>query len=330
MEEKKTVSGEKKGISKKLIIAISAILVVIAAIVIMIVLFSKKEEAYRIIKVYEKQGDVVVKRTDIGDVEAYENMVLESGDNIKVGEGKMTLKLDDDKYLYAEKNTEFELIASGTPKDSKTTINLIDGSIANEIQNKLNDDSYYEINTPNSTMSVRGTIYYVSTYIGEDGKRYTKVSVFDGTVETNRISPQGINQSDNVMVQKGNEIIIYDDGEETEFAGGVKPIDYDDLSVDVIELLDTINTEHGNRIDIPESALERLRESDKEVSEKPDSVVAKGPFTVTFMFGNNEFAHQTVEAGGLVSKPTLQPAESGQWDYDFKTPVSEDIVINWK
>lgn len=324
--------GLNKLPDKKVIIIAGIALAVIIAIVIIIVIIvsSKKEDAYRIIKVFETQGEATVKRADIGDIEAYENMVLESGDNIKVGEGKLTLKLDDDKYLYAERFTEFELLASGTKKDSKTTINLIDGSIANEIQNKLNDDSYYEINTPNSTMSVRGTIYYVSTYIGEDGKRYTKVSVFDGSVETNRLSADGLNYGDNVMVQKGNEIIIYDDGEETEFLGdGVREIKYDELPLSVIETLDNINKEHGERVEIPEEILEELEIAKENGTVSDNKVIPKGPFTVTFMYGNLEFATQTVEYGQLLTKPSLQPAPSGHWDYDFGIPVKSDIVISW-
>lgn len=322
---------EEKKKNKKIIIIIAVAIVVIAAIAatVIIIVSKNKEAAYRIIKVYEVQGEAVVTNLIKGDIQAYENMVLESGDNIKIGEGKLTLKLDDDKYLYAERYTEFELIASGTKKDSKTTINLIDGSIANEIQNKLNDDSYYEINTPNSTMSVRGTIYYVSTYIGEDGKRYTKVSVFDGSVETNRLSVDGINYGDNVMVQKGNEIIIYDDGQETEFLGdGVREIRYDELPISLIETLDNINKEHGDRVDIPEEILEEL-EISKNNGTISDNDIATGPFTVSFMYGDVEFASQTVEYGQLVIKPSLQPAPDGHWDYDFSMPVKSDIVINW-
>ncbi len=327
--------GKTKGkpIDKKkktLIAVIAAAVVVAIAVVVVIIIAKNKAPAYRIIKVYEVQGQATVTNTTKGDIEAYENMVLESGDTVTVGKGKLTLKLDEDKYLYAESNTTFELLASGTAKDSKTTINLLDGNIANEIQNKLNDDSYYEINTPNSTMSVRGTIYYVSTYIGEDGKRYTKVSVFDGSVETNRISPGGENYGDNVMVQKGNEIIIYDDGDETEFVGeGIRDIDYDELPIELIDTLDTINKDHGKRVDIPDEVLEVLEEA-RENGTLDDFENAKGPFTVTFMFGDLEFASQTVEYGALVTKPSLQPAPTGQWDFDFTKPVRDDVVIKWK
>lgn len=318
--------------NKKKIIVISAIalaVVVAIAVTIIIIVLSNKEAAYRIIKVYEVQGEAVVTNQSKGDIDAYENMVLESGDKISIGNGKLTLKLDEDKYLYAEANTTFELIASGTPKDSKTTINLLDGSIANEIQNKLNDDSYYEINTPNSTMSVRGTIYYVSTYMGKDGKRYTKVSVFDGSVETNRLSADGINYGDNVMVRKGNEIIIYDEGEEPEFLdNGVRDIKYDELPLSVVETLDNINKNHGERVDIPEEILEELINA-KENGSLSNDAVAKGPFIVSFMYGDIEFASQSVEYGQLVVKPSLQPAPSGHWDYDFSIPVRDNIVINW-
>ena len=94
---------------KKIVLIIIGILLVISIAVAAIVLLTNKEEAYRIVKVYEFEGDATVSRTDLGDIEPYNNMLLESGDNIKFNTGLMTLKLDDDKYVYVEENTEFSL-----------------------------------------------------------------------------------------------------------------------------------------------------------------------------------------------------------------------------
>ena len=309
----------KKLSKKQLIILISALAVVlVSAIVLFLLLKGPKKDEYRIIKVYEVEGDTVVSRETIGDINAYGNMVLESGDLIKVNSGKLTLKLDDDKYVYATENTEFELIASGTKKDSKTTINLHEGEIANDIQNKLSDDSYYEINTPNSTMSVRGTVYYVSTYIGADGKRYTKVSVFDGTVETDLVDGGGIKAGGNRMVSKGNEVIIFADDDDTDYYADLREIKYEDIPADVLDILQEIN-ESKYRFEIPENITD-----DKDQGEKD------GPFTVTFKYKDKVFGTQKVEWGHKATEPSLKPAETGSWKFDFNTLIKDETVIIWE
>lgn len=317
-------TGQKFSLNKKQIIILvaAAILVLILAIVLIILLNSDKKEEYRIIKVYETEGNNIVTRDKIGEITAYENMVLENGDNVSVGNGKLTLKLDEDKYVYAQSNTRFELLATGSPKDSKTTINLIEGSIANDIQNKLSDDSYYEINTPNSTMSVRGTIYYVSTYEDENGKRYTKVTVFDGVVDTDLILPTGESGGKNKLVEKGKEIIIYTDEDETitdYVTEEPRDIVYDELPVSLIEILNGLKDKEGNTIEIPQTVVEEIEEAKNE-----------GPFIVTFKYGDQIFATQEVKWGEKATKPKLQPAEIGNWNYDFSSIVKEDIEIDWK
>ena len=129
---------------KKIIIPIAVAVVALVGVIIAVVLLvSNKKEEYRIVKVYQTQGDVIVSREKTGAINAYDNMVLETGDYVKVGKGLLTLKLDDDKYVYADENTEFELLVSGSAANSKTTINLVEGTLTNDIQNKLNDELYY-------------------------------------------------------------------------------------------------------------------------------------------------------------------------------------------
>ncbi|MCQ2521054.1 MAG: FecR family protein [Lachnospiraceae bacterium] len=310
--------------NKKKIFIIAGILVCAAVAAVLIILTRNRAEAYRIIKVYEKEGEAKVNRDPIGDIEVYLNMLLESGDKVSVGDGILTLQLDDDKFVYAEANTDFELIAEGTKKNSKTTINLLEGSIANDIQNKLSKESYYEINTPNSTMAVRGTVYYVGTYVGEDGKRYTKISVFDGAVDADLVFSDGTRADNTKLVQQGKEILIYtdDDEEITDYVfDDVRDIVYEELPLKVLESLEKIEENNESRIELPEEVHALIEEMKEE---------AKGPFTVTFMYGNNVFATQTIELGGKATIPTFQPEPTGDWDFDFSTLITEDTEIHWK
>lgn len=305
-ESKKTV---KKG---PLIGAIAGVAVVILAVVV-IFLLNRKEAVYRIIKVFELDGKSTVTRQDIGDLDAYDNMVLESGDQVYVDTGSLTLKMDEDKYVYAEEKTRFQLEAAGTSENSKTRIRLEEGILTNEIQNKLSDESSYEVNTPNSTMSVRGTIYMVDVY-EENGIRYTKVSVFEGAVATKLIYADGSVSDQEKLVEKGKEVLIYDDNSGTDYVGEPSDIDYSALPQGVIAfLLEKANA--GYDIGIPAEDLEKY---------------LQGPFTVTFMYQNSVFGTQEVKKGAYAAEPSLMPAQSGAWDFDFSTPINKDTRIEWK
>ncbi|MBQ8319161.1 MAG: FecR domain-containing protein [Lachnospiraceae bacterium] len=298
--------------NKKAIFIIIGILLVVCIAVVAIVLSTKKEDSYRIVKVYEFEGDGVVNRESLGDIEPYNNMVLESGDNIKLNTGLMTLKLDDDKYVYVEENTEFSLEATGTSENSKTTINLKSGAITNEIQNKLSGESSYEINTPNSTMAVRGTTYYVRVYEDNKGVKYTRVSVFEGKVTTKLMYADGTIADKEVAVDAGKEVIIYEDDTTTDYIGDVTDIDYSTLPDEVLLIV-------GEVFDMDETM------TDEEIIKN-----FKGPFTVTFIYDGNVFGTQIVEKGSCAQVPSLMPAPSGAWDFDFETPIIEDIEIQWK
>ena len=290
---------DNKNKKRNIIIAVSILLVIIVAIVLVLLL--KKDDAYRIIKVYEYEGAGVVSRDSIGDIEPYNNMVLESGDKVTLNTGDMTLKLDDDKYIYVEENTKFVLEATGTAEDSKTRIELLEGVITNDIQKKLSDESSYEINTPNSTMAVRGTTYRVTTYYDEDGVCYTKLSVFDGEVTTRLIHPDGRVSEEEVSVAKGKEVIIYEDGKVTDYLGDVTDINYDELSDQVTQTLIDLGYD-----------------------------ITSSKHTVTFMYNGTEFGTQTVKHGECAQMPTLVPSQTGKWDFDFATPIKEDTIIEWK
>ena len=298
--------------NKKILIIVLGILIVACIAVVAIVLGTKKKDSYRIIKVYEYEGNGIVTRDSIGEIEPYSNMVLESGDEVKLNTGLMSLKLDDDKYVYVEENTEFLIEATGTKENSQTTINLKQGAITNEIQNKLNGESSYEINTPNSTMSVRGTTYRVEIYEDEKGTKYTRVSVFEGKVTTKLMYADGTVSEQEVGVDAGKEVIIYEDDTTTDYLGDVTDIDYSTLPDEVLLIV-------GDVLDMDETM------SDEEIIKN-----FKGPFTVTFIYNGNVFGTQIVEKGECAQVPSLMPAPSGGWDFDFTTPINEDTEIEWK
>ena len=307
MEEEKVKS--KKG----LIIAIVAAVLVIGGIVAAVILFSNKEETYRLLKVFEVEGDANVSRNGIGDISPYSNMVLESGDKISLKTGLLTIQADEDKYIYFEENTDIVLNAEGDSSNGKISIELLNGAITNEIQNKLSDESTYEINTPNSTMSVRGTIFYV--YIYEiDGVKYTRICVFDGEVATRLVFKDGTVDTREVLVGKGKEVTIYEDDTTTNYVSDPVDIDYDSLPESVLRRLIVFNDE-GSTVSITNPEIIRILE---------------GPYYVTFTYKGQVFGTQTVKKGEKAVVPSLSPSGSGKWQFDFDTEIECDTTVEWR
>lgn len=141
-------------------------------------------EYFRSIMVGSYKGFVDVKRDAGEELQIYEGMSLNDGDDVHVlDHSDLTLNVDSDKHLYADENTHFWLIASGTEENTKTKIRLEEGSVLCQIKNKLADSEVFEVETPSSTMSVRGTVFRISLIKGlEQDIQYTLVEVFNGEV----------------------------------------------------------------------------------------------------------------------------------------------------
>lgn len=297
---------------KKIIIIVSAVVALVAvALVLFLVVF--KKDAYRLLKVFEVKGTASVTRGDIGNIEPYDNMVLQNGDIVKLEEGLMTLQADEDKFIHLEDGTELVLNATGNSQNSKTTIELKSGAITNDIQNKLSEESTYEVNTPNSTMSVRGTMFRVVVY-EQNGIKYTKISVFEGGVATYLVFKDGTVADNEVLVEKGKEVIIYEDDNTTDYVSDPVDIDYSQLPESVLKLLDKA-IDDGRDLAVTKEELDKYLNS-----------VA----TVTFMYNGKVFGTQTVKKGDKAIEPSLAPAASGSWQFDFSKPIEENTTIEWK
>lgn len=297
---------------KKIIIIVSAVVALVAvALVLFLEVF--KKDAYRLLKVFEVDGTASVTRGDIGNIEPYDNMVLQNGDIVKLEEGLMTLQADEDKFIHLEDGTELVLNATGNSQNSKTTIELKSGAITNDIQNKLSEESTYEVNTPNSTMSVRGTMFRVVVY-EQNGIKYTKISVFEGGVASYLVFKDGTVAEDEVLVEKGKEVIIYEDDKTTDYVSDPVDIDYSQLPESVLKLLDKALKEGRD-----------LAVTKEEIDKYLNSVA-----TVTFMYNGKVFGTQTVKKGDKAIQPSLAPAASGSWQFDFSKPIEENTTIEWK
>ena len=301
--------------NKKMIAIIGGIVVVLAAVAVVLFMVFKKDENYRLLKLLEFQGAGSVTREGKGDITPYANMVLENGDIVALDTGTLTIQADDDKFIYFDEHTKIKLNATGTGTNSKTKIEIMAGGITSDIRNKLSADSSYEINTPNSTMSVMGTVFY--TYIYEiDGVKYTRVCCFEGEVVTRLVYKDGTVSTEEVSVMKGKEVIIYEDGTTTDYLySEPQDIDYNTLPEEMlIELRDLIDST-GKDLSITSPEITRILE---------------GPYYVNFMYGDTVFGTQTVEKGDTASVPVLAPAATGDWEFDFSDPIERDTDIEWQ
>ena len=274
-----------------------------------------KDKSYRLLKLFEFSGSGTVTRESKGTITPYANMVLESGDTISLDSGVMTIQADDDKFIHLDQDTTIQLVATGTSSNSKTSIQILKGGITSDIRNKLSADSTYEVNTPNSAMSVRGTVFYTATY-EIDGVKYTRTCCFEGEVVSRLVYKNGTYSVEEVPVLKGKEVIIYEDATTTDYLyDEPQDIDYSTLPEEVlIDLRNHIDTQ-GEDLSITSDEITRILE---------------GPYYVTFTYNGQEFGTQIVNKGELAQIPALSPSETGNWDFDFKKPIDQDVTIEWK
>lgn len=168
---------EKK--SKKLLIIIGVIALVILAAIIVIVLVNKNK-GHRVIKVETFSGDVTIE-SGSSKKDIFEGMNLKSKDTVTTGaDGVVELLVDEDKHIVASENTSFTITSSGDEEKGKLKIKLLYGTSLVQIDKKLSDGSSVEVETPNTTLSVRGTTFETS-YSKEDES--TVVKVTDGVVD---------------------------------------------------------------------------------------------------------------------------------------------------
>ena len=239
-----------KGITKGAIAAISAGAVVVGGIVVAVLLNLDGKTAFRNITVIDTLGTVSVYRESVNDtLDAYVDMNLESGDEVTVGpSSELDLKLDDDKFVYVEENTKMSLKADGDSDNSKTQIFLSEGATLHKLDSKLSDSSTYEIETPNATMAIRGTITWARVYKGADGEVHSDFQVYEGKTELQLHTVDGtpigktvdIPEGYQVMTRGGqdfSEIILQNVNDKEE---ELAPIDYKDLPTQTLNILQGI------------------------------------------------------------------------------------------
>ena len=207
---------------------------------------------YRSIAVEQVSGTVNV----VGEMyngQAYKGEHLYSGDDVTVMDAsELVMCMDNDKYVYADANTHFKLEASDKSEDSRIKIYLDAGSELNELQSKLEAGETYEVDTPNSTMSVRGTSFRVTVYKASDGLIYTLTEVTTGEVLVRLKTTDGSYNGVEKLFTPGQSALIRGNSEFSEF-----------VSSGLLDANDIENTDDEDALELayeslPEDGMERL------------------------------------------------------------------------
>ena len=199
-------------------------IIVIALIVAVVaLLLSRKKEEHRVVKIDEHQGEIVLFREeneiDLSKENRFRGMNLQATDAIETGEeAHMVLLVDSDKYIYADEESKFSIVATGNAEKGRVKLQLEYGTALCELENKLPKEAIFEAETPNATASVRGTTFGVH-YDEENNE--TKVEVIEGVVEVNSDDGTQTVERGEIVYISGDDgiispIITYGEREESE------------------------------------------------------------------------------------------------------------------
>lgn len=250
-----------------LVLAISIIAITIVIATVCIIL--RKPESYRTISVENVNGTCMI-QNDSGGKNAYKGMHLYSGDDVSVADNSdLTMLLDMDKYVYADENTHFWLSADTNKQAGRTCIYLDEGSELNWLKTKLEENERYEIDTPNSTMAVRGTIFRVSVSYDGDGLTWTSVDVFKGKVQVDLKTSDGEYNGVSELFEAGEGALIKGNSDFSEFVpndnGNIhRQISYEGVPQDVLDELGISDSIAESIESVPDTTVET--ESTEEIS----------------------------------------------------------------
>ncbi len=113
---------------------------------------------------------------------------LQSGDIVSTDENSLLrISIDSDKCVWVEPNTSVYIYYTDIASRGDISVNLTKGSVICQLNEKLKKKATFSLKTPNSSVSVKGTVFraefdYKSEYMGYKNVMITHVQNFDGTV----------------------------------------------------------------------------------------------------------------------------------------------------
>lgn len=170
---------------KVILVGVISILMIIAAAIVISLYFGG--DTARELVISEIQGSVFITR-DSRRFAANKNSKLKSGDIITTdSNGTARIAFDGDKYIFVEQDSMVYIYFTGISSKGDISVNLSRGAAICQINNELKKNASFTLKTPNSVVSVRGTVFrtqfdYLENYMGYSNVMITHVQDFDGTV----------------------------------------------------------------------------------------------------------------------------------------------------
>ena len=156
-------------------------------------------------------GDVRVERAGT-TVAATPGMALDVGDRVVTGaNSRVTITLTDNSKLELDESTSLVIDQQMVGASSRNTrLSLFTGVVRSFVSYTSSPTPNFEVHTPNAVASARGTEYDTETDTNErkeykDCRRFTQVSVYDGTVEVTNSTNPG---AGSVQVPAGHKTLV--------------------------------------------------------------------------------------------------------------------------
>ncbi len=314
----KEVLKTKKGKLTAAGIGIAAVILIIVVLLLLL-----KGKSYRSISVEEVEGTVTVVG-ERNNGQAYKGQRLYSGDDISVmARSSLTMCMDNEKYVYAEENTHFVLEAETPKKYSRIRIILDNGSELNELTTKLGGGDSYSVETPNATMSVRGTVFRCTVYEGDDGYDYALLEVSEGRVHCSLKTGKGDYTGEEETFGAGESALIRGNDDMAEFVAGddgkvVRILNYSVLPVPGVERLIALLERPASETDMPEGG-------DAAGTVSGDDITGEGTGAGgDTAGGSGDTAESRGSRGSHIKQTSPTPDPSLESDPRRKTPTNPD------
>ncbi len=223
-------------------------------------------------KVTELSGTVKVKRSGSSkEFDAFDNMKLGVGDKITTGtDGTCTIVVDDDNVMKLSKSTSLTFKnLSKVGKEPSSAYTLHFGSVSNSVNKKGFAKDSYKVNTTNTVMGVRGTVFEVAKEIAENGDEAVSLVTLDGTVAvSNREQGEnGYNSLNEVGEVTANQQIIFSNNDSDN--GEIVVLDISKMDAESLQwLLDNKEYLTTEQVENVNTALVEAEKNEKAKQEK--------------------------------------------------------------
>ena len=175
---------------KLIMIGMILILMIIAGAILVSLYFGG--DVVRQLTITEIKGIAYITR-GTKKLSAGKGTKLMSGDIISTNEkSTVRISLDDDKYIFIEPDSSVYIYFTDIASEGDISVNLSRGAAICELNEKLKKKATFNLKTPNSIVSVRGTVFraqfdYMESYSDSRGVELanvmiTQVQNFDGSV----------------------------------------------------------------------------------------------------------------------------------------------------